>query len=251
VNAATANPMMATPTRAPAVDYISHLRAIQTGEGSDAAYRAAANYFRRELLPLLPNDKSARIVDIGSGYGHLVRFLSEHGYARVGAVDSSRGLLDAVRANMGGRLEFSHLGDGVAFLESQPTRFDLITLWDVAEHIEPARHVATVRALYGALRSGGRVIVRTPNMANLFGTYSRYIDLTHQCGFTEWSLYQWLRQGGFENPRLWMARPGGRWKDVLRQLLLNWVQRKLLKWQDRTVPQCLDKNIVVWAQKAA
>ena len=93
--------------------------------------------------------------------------------------------------------------------------------------------------------------MRTPNMANLFGVYSRYLDYTHQWGFTEFSLFQWLRQGGFEDPQLWVPPPVGRWKNALRQRISNSLQRRLLRWQDRTVPRCLDKNVVVWGQKAA
>ena len=233
------------------VDYIEHLRTMQQGEASEAAYQSARPYYEREVRPLLPADRQSRVVDIGSGYGHLLRFLLEEGFQRVGAVDSSQALLRDTARSLPGKLEFAHHGDGVEFLAKYPDSFDLITLFDVLEHIEPERHDTTMQHLFRALRPEGRVIVRVPNMANIFGVYSRYMDYTHRHGFTEFSLFQLFRSGGFADPRLHLPRPHGRWKHRLRQGASQWLQRQLLKADRRNLPRCLNKNLVVWSEREA
>lgn len=50
------------------------------------------------------------------------------------------------------------------------------------------------------LNSEGTVIIKTPNMANPFvNTAGRYIDFTHETGFTEFSLRQVLCATGYKN----------------------------------------------------
>jgi len=127
--------------------------------------------------------------------------------------------------------------------------FDVIVLFDVIEHFSPEEQREVVSAIFSSLSPGGRVIIRTPNMASLLGTYSRYLDLTHYLGFTEFSLYQLLRQCGFKDPKLYVASPHGTWKKRFQKKLLRWLHRKLFEWQDRVLPDCYDKNIVVWAEK--
>lgn len=232
-----------------APDYAGHLERMQRGGTSEAAYRAAAEYYRHELLPLLPEAPDARCVDVGSGYGHLARFLLDSGRTRVGAVDSSKNLLDSLRDYIGDQLEFTCHEDGVDFLARHEREFDCVIMFDVLEHIEPSRHEQTITSVYRALRPGGRFIVRVPNMANLLGAYSRYLDYTHQFGFTEFSLFQLFQIGGFPSPQVFVPRPHGKWKHQLRQRMSRWVHRQLLKWDRRSQPQCLDKNVIVWAAK--
>ena len=50
-----------------------------------------------------------------------------------------------------------------------------------------------------ALKPEGRIIIRTPNMANLLGGYSLHMDITHCHGYTEWSLIHLLDECGLEN----------------------------------------------------
>src|ERR1700693_2081350 len=61
-------------------EYSVHLRTLNPGATDEGAYVASCYYYRAELLPLLPADKSARILDVGCGFGHLIRFCAEHGY---------------------------------------------------------------------------------------------------------------------------------------------------------------------------
>lgn len=61
---------------------------VSTHEGpADAA--SAAHVFCRDILPHLPSDRMADILDIGCGQGQLVRQLVLHGFKRARGVDIS------------------------------------------------------------------------------------------------------------------------------------------------------------------
>jgi hypothetical protein len=51
--------------------------------------------------------------------------------------------------------------------------------------------------MHQALQPGGKLIITTGNMACFTGLFSRYMDFTHETGFTETSLKQVLMLAGF------------------------------------------------------
>jgi hypothetical protein len=51
--------------------------------------------------------------------------------------------------------------------------------------------------MFNTLKPGGKVFIKTPNMENPFNLRSRYMDFSHEVGFTEHSLYEVLSTAGF------------------------------------------------------
>jgi 2-polyprenyl-3-methyl-5-hydroxy-6-metoxy-1,4-benzoquinol methylase/glycosyltransferase involved in cell wall biosynthesis len=231
-------------------DYMEHLQLLNPGGTTENTYLASAAYYEVELKPLLPSDRTSPILDVGCGFGHLARYLLERGYLNVGAIDSSAELIEQVRRYLRDSPKFLQHAEAVQFLKSNPDRFSLITIFDVIEHI-PFPEVHTfMRLVFSALKPQGRVVLRTPNMANVLGVYSRYMDLTHYHAFTEFSLFQLLRQVGFKDPSLHVPNPEGTWRKRFYLKLSRWLHHQFFKWQGRVVPRCFDKNVVVWADKA-
>jgi SAM-dependent methyltransferase len=195
------------------IDYSEHFNVLNPGGTNESTYLACRYYYEAEVKALLPEDKSAKIVDIGSGYGHLLRYLKELGYLHIGAVDSSEKLIQEVKSYL----------------------------------LEDAKKLA--RAVRESLKDGGRVVIRTPNMANILGMYSRYMDLTHYHGYTELSLRQLLREAGFSTIELhfpdWSSYP----ERVKNQQENIEIHKKLFRLHDRVEPKCFDKNIIMWARK--
>jgi SAM-dependent methyltransferase len=99
------------------------------------------------------------------------------------------------------------LGDALDYLPRHPGAFDVIILNDVLEHFPPGRTVPVLRLLADALKTGGVLHVRVPNMSSLLASYSMHLDITHLSGFTEHSLMQALETAGFVDPRLVSSRP--------------------------------------------
>jgi SAM-dependent methyltransferase len=153
-------------------------------------------------LDRLPRD--ARILELGPGPGTLLAWLRSRGFRDVAGVDASPA--DAALANERLRAELVTVGDAVDHLEENRASFDAIVLKALLEHLPKERLLRLVRALAAALRPGGLVLVEVPNMDWLLAGHERYMDLTHEVGFTRESLVSLLRLG-FEEVGVEGSRP--------------------------------------------
>jgi SAM-dependent methyltransferase len=102
----------------------------------------------------------AEVLDLGAGSGAWANRLADHGY-RVTAVERDsagyRGAAPLLVADL--NKAFSSLFGG--------RRFDLITCLEVIEHVENPRHL--LREARSLLKSGGLLIVTTPNFQSVVG----------------------------------------------------------------------------------
>lgn len=160
---------------------------------------------RANYLKLLPEDRAARILEIGPGMGELLHLLTkERGYTNVGAIDVSP---EVVQHCSELYCPTSCVADSVDFLEKHREQFELVFMLHVLEHVSKAEIVPLVRAIHSALRPGGKLIIEVPNMANpIIGLTARYADFTHEVGFTASSLHQVLSLGGFTEAQVIPSR---------------------------------------------
>lgn len=127
-----------------------------------------------------------RALDLGSGYGYFRRALEDGGFAHDGIEISAhaRRVAEGLYgfATLPGILE-----DHAAVLAGT---YDLITLWDVIEHV--ADPIALFRDIARCLRPGGFVALKTPNIdcpeAELFGPYYHSLKREHLVYFSASSL---------------------------------------------------------------
>jgi len=139
------------------------------------------------LRKYLPDNRDAAILDIGPGRGELVGLLVGKGYRRVEAVDVSQEVVQVV-ASLG---VTAHQADDLAvFLDGRADQYDLVTMFNVLEHIRPQETVAVMTALRRCLRRGGLLLLMVNNAANPFDQQYRYIDLSHTTSYTEYSMGQ-------------------------------------------------------------
>ena len=102
-----------------------------------------------------------RLLDIGCGDGSFVHHMARNGWDATGLDFSSSALEFARRSRNGGRFLQGSLDD----YDFQPGRFDLITLWQVLEHIgEPRPLLCRSREL---LKPGGLFVAAVPNIEGL------------------------------------------------------------------------------------
>jgi SAM-dependent methyltransferase len=140
-----------------------------------------------------------RVLDVGCGFGHFVRWAGEHGWDAWG-VDFDPWARERTVAP--GRVH----ADVAEFGEP----FDVVTLWDVLEHVaDPIAFAASVR---GCLRPGGRVLAGSPNFDALKLRWpflrrdpDRFRELVrpeeHVVQFTEAGLSLALERAGYGRPR--------------------------------------------------
>ena len=153
-----------------------------------------------KLLALL--GRPERVLDVGCSTGYLAKRLQERGAKVVGLELDERAAAEALRF-----CEAVHAGDVETMeLPLEPASFDAVVCGDFIEHLrDPQAFLARVRPL---LRSDGRLVLSTPNVANwamrlglLFGRF-RYtewgiLDRTHTHLFTRKTLRECLEAGGY------------------------------------------------------
>lgn len=164
-------------------------------------------YFRKLYGPLLPTDRSARILDFGCGVGVLLEWLRSEGYKSAEGIDTDRSQIEfAETLNVGARW----VPDSVQWLKSSGP-FDLIFLTDVLEHIPEGADHETLSSLRDELNIGGTLIVKVPNANSSFGTRALFLDPTHRRVYTEELLRCALESAGFRDVRtmaddVWVPR---------------------------------------------
>jgi 2-polyprenyl-3-methyl-5-hydroxy-6-metoxy-1,4-benzoquinol methylase len=230
--------------------YARHFLALNPAGATDEGYASARPYYEAELRPLLPRDAHARLLDFGCGLGYLLRFFLDAGFSDVSGVELDPDLHRLSVEHVGHRGASITRADGMAFLESNPGRFDFITFIDVIEHFTLEEAIEIVRAAHGALAPGGAVVLRTPNMANVLGVYSRYMDITHRYAYTEQSLAQLLQLAGFTDATLHVPdwTPLGARAATLAESAR--IHAHLFALMGRATPRCFDKNVVMSAHRA-
>jgi SAM-dependent methyltransferase len=157
------------------------------------------HHFRgRRLFPVtkhLPDDTSARILDIGCGAGDLIATIRELGYRNAVGVDVSE---EQVQLAHGLGRAYVEQGDLFEYLGRQNGAFGAIIAVDVLEHFDRIEVVQLLDAVHRALASNGRLIAQVPNgVSPFFGNYA-FGDFTHETVFTARSMRQICFAAGFE-----------------------------------------------------
>lgn len=158
-----------------------------------------ARHAGESLVPLLPPDREAAILEIGTGGGGFLLAARRAGYTRVAGIDVSAQQVEFCR-----RLGFGEVEcvEAAEYLSRSGERFAAIVMADVLEHLTKSEALALPQLAFRRLLPGGRFIVRVPNMSNPLNVRTRYVDLTHELGFTLESLAQLLRNADFEVERV-------------------------------------------------
>lgn len=150
----------------------------------------------RIVASWLPEDKSVPILDVGCGWGHLLLGLWASGFRNLTGVELARDQYEVARASLPRDIRVYH-ANANDFLNGRNERFSLVTVFDVIEHMSNEDGLDLLRLIFRALETPGSIVMRTGNMASLFASYMRHIDLTHEAGYTESSLFQLLDLAGF------------------------------------------------------
>lgn len=114
-------------------------------------------YAARSLSKKAPN-----LLDVGCGTGGFLRFASANGFRAYG-FDASKAQAEHARTLFPDVRHATSVQAYVELLDEPVLQFDLITLWDVFEHIR--NPVPFLQQLAGALRPGGYLFISVPNGA--------------------------------------------------------------------------------------
>lgn len=167
--------------------------------------------------PWLPVDKDAAVLDIGCGSGRVLAFLAASGYRRLEGFDRDPEAVRAAQARGIARVAVDD--DWARFLAQRERAFDLIVLKDVIYYLPRERVADALRAVRGALKPGGRVIVEVFNGATLTGPFVAYKDDAILWIPTEHTVKSFLTRAGFASVTVHAQRPPSRtWRRRLFNL---------------------------------
>ncbi len=173
--------------------HISHLDTEDSAKLEWFARYAALNYFK--LLDTFDKN-TIEVLEIACNKGYLLKALWDHGLRRLHGVDLSTDAVAKAQGIIpGATIVCSSAG---AYLQEHPAKFDVIFLKAMLEHTHKDETLLLLEQIKSALKIAGLVIVDVPNMDWLFATHERYMDFTHEAGFTKESLAQVMRNV-FEN----------------------------------------------------
>lgn len=185
--------------------YGNHYQRVGNRVPSDEVFIPALRHeYERPWMKGLAPD--AAIFDCGCGSGRQLYALSRMGFKNIFGIDVAEELLTIARADLDKSVKLVNM-DAFEFLGKNEGKFDVVILNDVLEHIPRERTVELLRLIHTALRPGGIVNIRVPNMGSILAAYSMYLDFTHVVGFTEYSLMQLLDEVTFSGHTIISSRP--------------------------------------------
>lgn len=146
-----------------------------------------ANYAGHLPIP----GTGARILELGCGRGYILKWMQERGLSNIEAVDLSPADVEFARKYVG--IDNIYCADSFEYLQKKECIYDCIIGKDIFEHIEKTRLDEFLGLIKIALKPGGKIILQVPNMDWIMAQHERYMDITHEVGFTRESLGEILR----------------------------------------------------------
>jgi 2-polyprenyl-3-methyl-5-hydroxy-6-metoxy-1,4-benzoquinol methylase len=155
-----------------------------------------------EVRGLLPSDKRAAILEVGFGSGWFLAACLRLGYTNLSGADFGVATKAYVKEWAPDAIILAEVEKDIgSFLADTPERYDFIHMAHVIEHIPKYSLLWVVDAMYRALKPGGMLMLRTPNMEGPCANSSLYVTLAHEYGFSSGNLESLLDICGFEEIR--------------------------------------------------
>ena len=153
-------------------DYGSAVRDFYfNGAATDEVRINMDSYLRRCREYFGNATKNLRLLDIGSGSGALIGRAQKQGFVCEG-IEICEALAELSRQTLGCPIHCGFIGE----LDLPPGRFDVITMYDLIEHVQdPMEEVLHAHRL---LARGGILFILTPNNAALMRRIAR---LAYEC----------------------------------------------------------------------
>jgi len=137
---------------------------------------------------------SGNVLDVGSGYGYFRKALDDASFKHEGIEISS--FACNIAKNLYGF--DTHQGIVSDYINKFNNKFDIITLWDVIEHISD--YDQFLQNISSMVKSGGFVIIKTPNIncpeVNVFGPHYHSFKREHLVYFSNTSILDCAKKAG-------------------------------------------------------
>jgi len=152
----------------------------------DKNYNNIYRKFYKKILEKYLVNKTDSILEIGCNQGGFLRPLYGDGYKNLYGMDLSVKDIEIARKKIpAAKLVVGNALENSSYKEEE---FHVIICRAVLEHIRKTEVLNFVQKIYEHLHVGGILILDVPNMDWIWGGHERYMDFTHEGGFTKESL---------------------------------------------------------------
>jgi 2-polyprenyl-3-methyl-5-hydroxy-6-metoxy-1,4-benzoquinol methylase len=160
--------------------------------------------FNNRYLKWILNEqipKSPILLDVGCGFGYFLKICEKRGFQTYG-VDVSNYALREAKKNTQAILCRGCVDLGLGFKNAT---FDVVTLFDVLEHLESPYWA--LMECHRILKTEGIIVITTPNLGAFERVVNRknwhgFNDPTHLYLFTKYSLKHLVSKAGFDKIRI-------------------------------------------------
>lgn len=160
-------------------------------------------FYEDNYEDILPKNKSSKILDVGFGFGTFMVYMKKGGFNDLYGVEYNNSQVENAKKM---RFNVESISDLPKYLKDNHGRFDFIHASNVVEHFPKYNLIELFDLFYDSLKIGGRLFIVVPNIASFRGTYTRYLVLGHELGFTEISLMQILKVTNFRDIFVYSSR---------------------------------------------
>jgi len=162
-------------------------------------------------------DSPGKVLDVGCAAGFFLKVMDDKGWETHG-IEVSEPVSEYARGELG--LHRVRTGDTSCLLDLPDDYFDVITFWDVVEHLEDPR--CALKAAQPKLKDDGILIVETQNVESTFA---------HVLG-RNWQHYKYEEHLYHFGPQ------------TIRKLL---AQSGCGRFQPMNIPMTSNSNVLMWA----
>ncbi len=150
-------------------------------------------YVNLNYSPILKGGKilNGEILEIGCNKGYLLQVLSSLGCSKITGIDLCQE--DVEHAKLICPSANVYCINAEEHLKNNKNRYSLIVIKAVLEHIKKDDVLQLLTLAHDSLETNGMILIDVPNMDWLFASHERYMDLTHENGFTSESILQVMR----------------------------------------------------------
>jgi len=139
----------------------------------------------KRVIDCLPSGENLSLLDIGCFAGTFLSLLDERRFSRQVGVDVLPTQIEYANQHFGTpHRTFRHI-ESVAALRNTSERFDVITIIEVIEHLEPVDVAHVLRAAAELLRPGGTLILTTPNYTSTWPLLELVINRVSEVSYEE------------------------------------------------------------------
>ncbi|MEX2126173.1 MAG: methyltransferase domain-containing protein [Woeseia sp.] len=184
----------------------------QAPDDIESGYAKFDAYYKANFLPLMPANKTARILVISCGPGYLVKCLSDRGYKNVLGIDSFPDKIAyATKRGLNCRVE-----RGFEHVASHPDEYDAIVAEQELNHLTLDESLSFLALCRKSLHKGGLLLVYAMNGAHpLYGAENLAHNIDHFYTVTEFSLGQIMSAGGFKDVKIHPLKLYVFWKNPM------------------------------------